>query len=89
MATTYTLKQIHSTLMRAAECYPDAAGDAVPNATFHFGTLIIRCRPTKPAIRRVAEKYRRGNRAEGLVPHSNQLDYQKLRTIGPYDWRKV
>ena len=67
MTTIYTMtdtrpvktRVIAAYLAQAIHAFPDDAPDDA-RVTFKFGTLTIRCHASAPAVRMVAEKYRKG-----------------------------
>jgi len=81
-------REIAKVLLELAKKYPEEAEADAPKAVFQFGTFIIRCRPTAPAVRAVAEKYKRSALlGPGLKPFSMRAAYNQLRCVGPYEWR--
>ena len=78
---------IASVLYELAARYPDVDDSAAPKAVFQFGNFVVRCRPTKPAITRVADKFKRSQIVgPGQKPFSMRSAYNGLRCVGPYEW---
>lgn len=58
--------------------------------TFKFGSLTLRCAPTKDAILKLVNRFK-GNaslKGTGYKPFCIKKAYTSLQCVGPYDWRK-
>ena len=82
-----SMAHIADTLEKCAAVFPGECAHDAPLAVLPFGQFTIRCRPSAPAIRAVAAKYRYGRlKGPGLKPYSERAAYGALRCVGPYEW---
>lgn len=85
-------KQIATALEQAAAAYPPCAGLQYGRqdlAVFTFGSLRIRCKPTREAVLAVADKYRKKGAVIKRSLYSHRKAYNQLQTVGPWDWSRT
>lgn len=90
--TTHTNKQIAEALRTVAPTYPEYADTHAPRAEFRFGTLTLRCKPTREAVEAVAYKFDKKSNPttwSGGRVFTTRNAYAKLQTVGPWEWWKV
>lgn len=97
-AARQSMLEIAAMLEREAQHYPECCLYHDEKAVFRYKNLTIRTAPSRPAILKVAEKYRK-NKAPQYVrdpdtgqlhagsPFSMRRAFTELKVVGPYNWR--